>query len=121
MVMKFLATTLVYRLNHHARRFARASEPVAPSAGVDALPALTRGAVTRAFTSEATRELADALADLPQKDREVVVLRALEGRSNAEVANLVGDSPNAVSLRYNRVLRLLAERLPGSLLDDLGD
>lgn len=121
-LMKFLGTTLVYRLNHHARRLAR--DPRAPAGspsavGVDRLPAPTRGALTRAFQGEATEHLARALDELPERDRAVVVLRALEGRSNADVARLVGDSPNAVSLRYNRALGELARKLPGSILEDL--
>jgi len=120
-VMKFLATTLVYRLNDHARRWARAGAAASPSASAGGLPARTRGAVTRACVSEATERLAAALEELSERDRAVVVLRALEGRTNGEVAGLVGDGPNAVSLRYNRALRTLRERLPDTILDDLPD
>jgi RNA polymerase sigma-70 factor (ECF subfamily) len=56
---------------------------------------------------ELTRRVGEAMARLPESDREVLLLRHFEGLSNPEVAALLGLTPGAVSKRYGRaVLRL---------------
>jgi DNA-directed RNA polymerase specialized sigma24 family protein len=69
--------------------------------------------------SEEAGALARCLEELPAADREVVVLRAFEQLPNHRVAALVGATPNATSLRYNRALAALRERLPGSIVEEL--
>ena len=84
----------------------------------------------RAASSEAdpssTASLRDAAAQvyqvieaLPPKDRELFCLRAIEGLENSRVAELLGETPNAVSLRYNRLRRHLIEQLPDSVISEL--
>jgi RNA polymerase sigma-70 factor (ECF subfamily) len=56
---------------------------------------------------ELARRVREALARLPDADREVLLLRHFEGLSNPEVAALLGLTAGAVSKRYGRaVLRL---------------
>jgi RNA polymerase sigma-70 factor (ECF subfamily) len=56
---------------------------------------------------ELARRVREAMSQLPEPDREVLLLRHFEGLSNPEVAALLGLSPGAVSKRYGRaVLRL---------------
>ena len=56
---------------------------------------------------ELARRVREAMARLPEADREVLLLRHFEGLSNPEVAALLGLSAGAVSKRYGRaVLRL---------------
>ncbi len=55
--------------------------------------------------------LSRALAALPDLDREVVLLRAWEGFSVAEIADLLGVTPNAVSVRLSKARRKLAASL----------
>jgi RNA polymerase sigma-70 factor, ECF subfamily len=52
-----------------------------------------------------------ALAELPWRDREVLVLRYLEQLSTAEVAAVLGISPGAVKLRHLRALERLRRLL----------
>ncbi len=122
-VVKFVSTTLVYRVNNLLRRHIRARvRDVSTTRGAalaDRLPDPTRGIVTRIVHDEQSARLMASIDELPERDREVVVLRGIEQLDNAEVANLVGDSPNAVSLRYNRALAKLRATCPGSVMDEL--
>lgn len=130
-VLRFLSTTLLYRLNNHARKHIRSREVGALDAGGNEgsqgraepwehVAARTRGQVTRIARGELHAEIARALDGLAERDREVVVLRGIEGHSNARVAELLGETPNAVSLRYNRALAALRAALPASVFDELG-
>ena len=127
-VLRYLSTTLLYRLANLTRKHIRDAAEAGPddgdSAKVGGLPDETLGAVTRITRGEVRGELARAIDELPDRDREVVVLRGIEQHSNARVAELVGDSANAVSLRFNRALEALRKRLSGpsgALLDELVD
>jgi RNA polymerase sigma factor (sigma-70 family) len=55
--------------------------------------------------------LAEALAKLPGRQREAVVLRYLSGLSEAEVAALTGVSSGTVKTHLHRGIRSLRERL----------
>lgn len=57
--------------------------------------------------NELAARLSQAMAGLPDEDREVLLLRNFEGLSNIEVAQLLGIEPAAASKRYGRaILRL---------------
>jgi RNA polymerase sigma-70 factor (ECF subfamily) len=61
----------------------------------------------RAVRRELAERVRQALHELPEPEREVLILRNLEGLSNLEVAALVGVDPATSSRRYGRaVLRL---------------
>lgn len=122
-LLKFLSTTLVYRCNELMRRQIRQrAQGGGPTdgSGLSEIPADTRGAFTRAEHHEDFSRLRRAIDELPDTDREVMVLRGIEMRSNKEAAEVLGQTPNAVSLRYNRVLEALRQRFAGSVLDELG-
>lgn len=51
--------------------------------------------------------LSGLLAELPAEQRMVVVLRAIEGYSHTEVAELLGMRRNTVEVRYHRALQRL--------------
>ncbi|SLN56870.1 ECF RNA polymerase sigma factor SigW [Pseudoruegeria aquimaris] len=57
------------------------------------------------------RALSDALASLPERQREAVVLRHLEGMSNPEIAEVMDVSVEAVESLTARGKRALAARL----------
>jgi RNA polymerase sigma-70 factor (ECF subfamily) len=52
-----------------------------------------------------------ALAELPDDMRAVLLLRAFEGLSNQEVAELLGDTVSAVKSRLHRARLLVRERI----------
>ena len=122
-LLKFLTTTLLYRVNDLTRRHIRerSHDPGHSSAppSLSQLPADSQGALSRAADEEAYRKIVQAIADLPEVDRQVMVLRGIEQHSNQQAAEMLGMTPNAVSLRYNRVVEKLRERLGESVLDEL--
>lgn len=127
-LLRFLATTLVHHVNNLARRRIRRRavrreadldagsqrRDLADHAAVDA-----PGVATVVSRTDAQRLVLDAIDALDPAQREVVVLRGIEQLDNAAVAELLGVTPNAASLRYARALRKLRERLPDSVFDEL--
>lgn len=59
--------------------------------------------------------LSRALAQLPERDRELLRLRAVQERPYREIANRLGCSPQAARLRVSRLLRQLHVTLGGPL------
>ncbi|MCB9743278.1 MAG: sigma-70 family RNA polymerase sigma factor [Alphaproteobacteria bacterium] len=59
--------------------------------------------------ASARRQLAQALAELPDSQREVLVLHVIEGLPGAEVARALGISENAVRTRLHRARQTLAK------------
>ena len=56
-------------------------------------------------------ELADALDDLPEAQRQVFIMHELEGRSFKEIAALTGEPINTLLSRKRYAVLLLRERL----------
>jgi RNA polymerase sigma-70 factor (ECF subfamily) len=71
----------------------------------------------RLAASELAQRVQRAVARLPEADREIVLLRNIEGLSNQEVAQLLAIQPATASQRYGRALlrlrKLLDETPPG--------
>jgi RNA polymerase sigma-70 factor (ECF subfamily) len=66
--------------------------------------------------SQETRELLHrAIADLPEQYRAIVVLRDVQGLSNEEVAEVVGESVACVKSRLHRARMALREQLSAHL------
>ena len=61
----------------------------------------------------------DALDQLREIDREVIILRGIEQLPSRTVGTMLGLTPEAVAMRYLRALRSLQARLPGSVFDEL--
>jgi RNA polymerase sigma factor (sigma-70 family) len=56
---------------------------------------------------ELARRLRQAVAELPETDREILLMRNFEGLSNREAAQVLGLEPATASRRYGRaILRL---------------
>ena len=62
---------------------------------------------------ELAQRLRQAIAQLPQSDREVILMRHFEGLGNQEVAAALELSEAAASMRYLRALRRLRQELVG--------
>ncbi|MBX0327088.1 RNA polymerase sigma factor [Oscillochloris sp. ZM17-4] len=67
-----------------------------------------------AIIGDERRELREAIEKLTPDQREVVLMRFIEERSNAEVAALTGRSEGAVKVMQHRALGALAKLLGGS-------
>lgn len=68
------------------------------------------------FSSENRALLGRALDELPASHRTVVILRDVEGLSNEEVAEMLGESVASVKSRLHRARMALRERLTRHLL-----
>jgi len=75
------------------------------------------GPGSQLLRQEAADRVQAALAQLSQGDREVLVLRYLEGLANADIAAALGIGEGAVKMRHLRAL----ERLRGLLANELGE
>ena len=64
-------------------------------------------AASKAIRAEMQARLQDAINDLEEMDREIIVLRNFEEMSNAEAALALGLSPSGASNRYVRALKRL--------------
>jgi RNA polymerase sigma-70 factor (ECF subfamily) len=65
----------------------------------------------RLSVEEAARQVRQALAELEEMDREVLLLRHLEGLAHEEAACILGIEPAAVRKRYGRALLRLRKLL----------
>jgi RNA polymerase sigma-70 factor (ECF subfamily) len=123
-LLRFLSTTLLYRIQNlvrqHVRR-ARARGGAAERLPLEDVPADASGVVSRALRAERRDLVTEAIDQLPDTDRQVLVLRGVEQLSNRAAAAILGVTADAVGMRYLRALRRLRERLPDSVLDELDE
>jgi RNA polymerase sigma-70 factor (subfamily 1) len=68
--------------------------------------------------SELARRVREAVAQLPEADREVLLMRNFEGLSNQEIGCLLNIAPAAVSQRHGRALLRLRKLLLDSGLTE---
>jgi RNA polymerase sigma factor (sigma-70 family) len=85
------------------------------------LAANTRGVVSNVIAEEHRGHVWAALNELSPQDREIMVLRGIEGRSHKEVAARVRLTHENVSARYYRALKRLRDLVPASVFDDLAE
>ena len=121
---KFLSTTalnlannfLRSRIRHLAQGGAGAS-PGEESARdpLDEQVRRTLGVLTRVEANETRALIREALGELSEVRRRVLVLRLFEQRSNQEVAEVLELRPNTAAVHYKRGLEELRARLPASI------
>jgi RNA polymerase sigma factor (sigma-70 family) len=99
------AIDLLRKTGRHAAREVHA--PLAYEQHADESSAVRRAA----FSAEAAPGLGDALADLPQRQREAVQLLVLQERSLAETAAATGRSQGSLKVNLHRALKSLRARL----------
>lgn len=125
---KYLGTTASHLCNNFLRRAVRrktaslegpdaSTEDSSP--GADAFALETRSIVTRIFHHEVTDMIRQALDELGEDKRQVLVLRMLEHKSNQEIAVLLDLKPNTVAVRYRRALEDLRNSLPPAVFSDM--
>lgn len=112
---------LVHAQRHHIgarRRSVNREEAYTPTLSDDSSMALADRLIAsgtspsrRLIRDEQRQRLLLTLAALDENDREVLVLRYLEGLSNAEIASVLGISTGAVMTRHTRALGRLRDVL----------
>jgi RNA polymerase sigma factor (sigma-70 family) len=119
-LLRFLATAILHRVNNLARAVLRPDRQVAPrDQSVAGLTLEQTGAVTAAVRAEQRLHLLAAVDALDTIDRDVLLLRGVEQRALQTVAELLGISIDAVSMRFTRALGRLRAHLPAALVADL--
>ena len=64
-----------------------------------------------AETKAEYQQILGMLNDLEEKDREVLVLRYVEGLEPKDIADVLGETANVVSVRLNRAIKRLQKKL----------
>ncbi|MDP6558406.1 MAG: sigma-70 family RNA polymerase sigma factor [Pirellulaceae bacterium] len=72
---------------------------------------VAKGPSERMLRREVMGQVREALSELTEADRDILVMRHAEGLSNAEVAELLELAPKTASKRYGRALQRLAVQL----------
>jgi RNA polymerase sigma-70 factor (ECF subfamily) len=79
-------------------------------------------AKSRSLDDSATmQDLEDAIRRLPERAREVFVLRAIYGYTHDEIAALLSVTESTSKSQFHRARKLLIASLPGSYGDDAAD
>ena len=127
-LLKFLSTTLLYRVNNLVAKHIRgkprketsaASAETGSSDPVDRLADDGTGLLTGVLRKEKSDVVGATLGKLEERDRELVILRGIEGQSYKEIAVLVGRDSKVLAVQYQRALQKLRDKLPGSVFDEL--
>ena len=100
--------TLAWLYTVAKRRFA---DEVRRSVRGDTLAVAAAPAEAREYGRDVTVSLRDAVARLPQGQRDVVVLKLLRGARFAEIGRLLGVSEEAAKMRFVRALEALRAEL----------
>ncbi len=91
------------------------SEPVSD---VPDAPETEAGPEQRAMRGELSREMASLLKVLPDKQREILLLRIVVGLSAEETADAVGSTPGAVRVAQHRALARLRKVIGPEVVKD---
>ena len=125
-LVRFLGSTVLGVCNNFLRRRAREAALFQRGQTADRtqserpnplgrLPAQTRGVVSRVLLQEQRGVVEQCLGELTEDQRDVLVLRLMEHRTNREIGALLGLPPNTIAVRYRRALESLRDRLPREL------
>tara|TARA_R110002072_G_scaffold107517_1_gene233856 strand:- start:2711 stop:3460 length:750 start_codon:yes stop_codon:yes gene_type:complete len=127
-LVRFLSTTLLHRVNRMLEGYLRGDRPKreASLVGNESAPGLDGAARTQDGVSasvgrgELQAVVHEAIETLSPGDRDVIVLRGIEQMSNNKVAEVLGVQPSAVTMRFQKALERLRQKLPDSVFVDLG-
>lgn len=124
-LIRLAGTTLIRRIRDLLEKHVLGKPPVkglpGPGGAGTEIPDATRGVVTHVVAEENKGQVWAGLSALSSRDREILVLRGIEGRSHGEISSLVGLTPEHCAVRYHRALKQLRGQIPSSVLDDLED
>lgn len=125
-VLKFLSTTLLYRINNLVEKHIRGKPQKEHAARsetsvrdpVDELEAQQTAMIRRVMRGEIGDLLDSGLGRLDERDRELVILRGIEQQSYKEIATLLGRDRKVLAVQYQRALEKLRTLLPGSVFEE---
>ena len=126
-VMKYLSTTLIYRINNLVEKHIKGKPKKQVGSGgdeseggspLDNISADATGVFTVTMRRDTRDEILSALNGLDERDRELILLRGVEGQSYKEIAVLLGGDPKHLAVGYQRALKKLRDLLPGSIFQD---
>lgn len=69
------------------------------------------GPEDQALAADASAKMAQLLAELPEKAREIIRLRVIVGLSADETADVVGSTPGAVRVAQHRAIKQLRDKV----------
>jgi len=128
-LLRYASTVLIHRVRDLLEKHVINKPKTTPIASADSsvgvptssLPEDARDVVSHVISEERGGVVWSALSELELKDREVLVLRGIEGRAHKEIGALLSISPDSAMTRYHRALQRLRSRLPASVFEDFGD
>jgi RNA polymerase sigma factor (sigma-70 family) len=128
-LLRYAGTVLIHRirdlLEKHVINKPTTTRLASPDSSVG-IPAAAiapdaREIVSLVISEERSGLVWSVLSELDPKDREILVLRGIEGRPHKEIGALLAISAENAMARYHRALQRLRARLPSSVFDELGD
>lgn len=121
-LLKYLMTTINYRINNLLRRrIAGHDTRLQDRESLAGVPSDASGAITQAVRHEAADTIRTCLDELRPQEREIILLRGIEQNSSKTVAMLLDLTVEAVDQRFSRALKRLRQRLPESVFGELHD
>lgn len=122
-LVRFASTVLIRRLRDLLEKHVIGKPAITPleDPAASALSADTRGVVSHVIAEESKSLVWSCLEELSEQDREILVLRGIEGRAHKDIAARVGLTAENVAVRYHRALKRLRALVPDSVFDDLED
>lgn len=128
-VVRFLSTTLLYTFNNLLRKHINRKESAHTSgeggstrpSPFNNLSADITGVVTHAVRVESVDEIHNAIEQLGEKDKEIIVLRGIEQNSLEDISKMLSITTKNASVRYGRALARLREAMPEAIFRDLPD
>ena len=125
-LLRFLSSTLLNIVRGLARqRLREGPRPGAVKGGapggdaIDDVATPSTGVGTRLERRETRDLVGEALGRLDARDREILILRGVEGHAYAEIAVLLAGEAKSLAVRYARALEKLRRELPGSVYEEL--
>lgn len=122
-LLKFLSTTVLNRVRTLLQKHLRANDgeavPREVGGTLSGVPDQATQLVSRARRDERQDAVRMAIEQLPDADRQVVILRGIEQNSIQDIAILLGEKPNTITVRYRRALERLKAELPDSVFAEL--
>ncbi|MCR9246095.1 MAG: sigma-70 family RNA polymerase sigma factor [bacterium] len=118
-LVAYLSRAVILQINDVLKKMIRRrAHGAVPPVGGEQPQELTdqrTGIVSAIARGERRDAVLSAIEALPEIDREVVVLRAIEQHSNPMAAEILCVEPGTLAVRYHRALRRLRQQLPDSV------